>query len=160
MIDRRHFNLGLGGLAPVWGAGVSAQGRKVFRGANSARSPSPHCSRTPTSARRSASTGRSIRRPSRRTSRTPRAARRSSCFSAGARTTGSAARTIPDLRWGASRQEEWQQIVAITASSTANPQLPQQLGDLRNVFTNELIDEINAFDKAAVVRQAQEFRLA
>jgi NitT/TauT family transport system substrate-binding protein len=66
----------------------------------------------------------------------------------------------PDQRWGASSLEEWQQIVAITARSTGNPQLPQQLGDLRNVFTNELIDEINAFDKAAVVRQAQEFRLA
>lgn len=65
----------------------------------------------------------------------------------------------PDQRWGASTQTEWQTMVATAAKSSNNPQLPKQIGDLSNVFTNELIDEINDFDKAAVVKQAREFRL-
>ena len=65
----------------------------------------------------------------------------------------------PDQRWGASSAEEWKTYVAIAAKSTNNPQLPQQIGDLSNVYTNELVDEINNFDKAAVVKQAREFKL-
>jgi hypothetical protein len=37
--------------------------------------------------------------------------------------------------------------------------LPQQIGDLGNVYANEMVDEINNFDKAAVVKQAKEFKL-
>jgi NitT/TauT family transport system substrate-binding protein len=65
----------------------------------------------------------------------------------------------PDQRFGASTTAEWRSMIDITAKSTNNPQLPQQIGDPANVFTNELVDEINTFDRAAVVRQAQEFRL-
>lgn len=65
----------------------------------------------------------------------------------------------PDQRWGASSLEEWKTYIAIAAKSSNNPQLPQQVGDLSNVFTNELIDEVNNFDKAAVVKQAREFKL-
>jgi hypothetical protein len=65
----------------------------------------------------------------------------------------------PDQRWGASSVEEWKTYIAIAAKSTNNPQLPQQIGDPSNVFTNELVDEINNFDKAAVVKQAREFKI-
>jgi NitT/TauT family transport system substrate-binding protein len=64
-----------------------------------------------------------------------------------------------DQRWGASSLEEWKSFIAIAAKSTNNPQLPQQVGDPSNVFTNELVDEINNFDKAAIVKQAREFKL-
>lgn len=64
-----------------------------------------------------------------------------------------------DQRWGASSLEEWKSTIAIAAKATNNPQLPQQLGDASNVFTNELVDEVNDFDKAAVVRQARDFKL-
>ncbi|CAN5377949.1 ABC transporter substrate-binding protein [soil metagenome] len=64
-----------------------------------------------------------------------------------------------DQRWGASSLQEWKTIIDIAAKSTNNPQLAQQLGDPANVFTNELVDEINRFDKAEVMRQAREFVL-
>jgi NitT/TauT family transport system substrate-binding protein len=65
----------------------------------------------------------------------------------------------PDQRWGASSLEEWKLMIAIAAESSNNPQLPSQVGDPNNLFTNELVDEINDFDKAAIVRQATEFSL-
>ena len=65
----------------------------------------------------------------------------------------------PDQRWGASNAEEWRQLIALAAQTSENPQLPQQIGDVNRVFTNELIDEVNAFDKAAIIKQAQEFKL-
>ena len=65
----------------------------------------------------------------------------------------------PDQRWGASTLEEWKTLIDITARSTNNPQLAQQLGDPTAVYTNDLIGEINDFDKAAVIRQAKEFKL-
>lgn len=65
----------------------------------------------------------------------------------------------PDQRLGASTTTEWQTMVQVATKATGNAQLPQQIGDLGNVFTNELIDEINTFDKAAIVRQAKEFKL-
>ena len=65
----------------------------------------------------------------------------------------------PDQRFGASTLTEWKAIIEVTSRSTNNPQLPQQLGDPSNVFTNELIDEVNRFDRAAVISQAKAFRL-
>lgn len=65
----------------------------------------------------------------------------------------------PDQRWGASTASEWQTLVTVAAQSTGNAQLSQQIGGLGNVYTNELIDDINNFDKAAIVRQAREFKL-
>ncbi|MBT2303636.1 ABC transporter substrate-binding protein [Variovorax paradoxus] len=64
-----------------------------------------------------------------------------------------------DQRFGASTAAEWKSMIEITAKSTNTPQLPQQIGDVSNVFTNELVDEINRFDRNAVIRQAREFRL-
>lgn len=65
----------------------------------------------------------------------------------------------PEQRFGASTLVEWKSMIDVTARSTNNPQLPQQLGDTQNVFTNELIEEANRFDREAVIRQAREFRL-
>jgi NitT/TauT family transport system substrate-binding protein len=65
----------------------------------------------------------------------------------------------PDQRWGASTADEWKTMIAISAKSTNNPQLAQQIGDVGNVFSNDLVEEINNFDKAAVIKQAREFRL-
>ena len=65
----------------------------------------------------------------------------------------------PDQGWGASSAEEWKTYVAIAAKITGNPNLPQQIGDLSNVYTNELVDEFNNFDRAAVVTQAKDFKL-
>lgn len=65
----------------------------------------------------------------------------------------------PDQRWGASSVAEWKTMIAIAAESSNNPQLPEQVGEPGNVFTNELVDDINDFDKTAIVKQAMEFRL-
>jgi NitT/TauT family transport system substrate-binding protein len=65
----------------------------------------------------------------------------------------------PDQRWGASTADEWKALIDITAKSTNNPQLAQQIGNVANVFSNDLVDEINNFDKAAVIKQAREFKL-
>ena len=65
----------------------------------------------------------------------------------------------PDQRWGASSLDEWKSIIEIAARSSKNPALPQQIGAPRDVFTNDLIDEVNQFDKADVIRQAKAFRI-
>ena len=57
------------------------------------------------------------------------------------------------------RRELGADSIAITAKGTNNPQLPEQIGDSHHVYTNELIDDVNNFDKAAIVKQAREFRL-
>ncbi|MDM0066871.1 ABC transporter substrate-binding protein [Variovorax sp. J31P207] len=64
-----------------------------------------------------------------------------------------------DARIGASSLAEWQANIASAAETSKNPRLAAELGDPARVFTNELIDEVNAFDKAAVIRQAKGFRL-
>lgn len=65
----------------------------------------------------------------------------------------------PDQRSGASTLDEWKTFITIAAKSTNNPRLPEQIGDPHNVYTNELIDDVNNFDKSAVVKQAREFKL-
>ena len=60
---------------------------------------------------------------------------------------------------GASAHGEWKTFIAIAAKSSNNALLPQESGDPHNVYTNDLIDNINNFDKAAIVRQAREFKL-
>ncbi len=65
----------------------------------------------------------------------------------------------PDQRMGASSLAEWKTNIEIAAESSKNPKLADELGDPNRLFTNELIDEINAFDKAGVVRLAQGFKL-
>src|SRR4051794_16810707 len=55
----------------------------------------------------------------------------------------------PDQRMGASTLAEWKANIDMTAESSKNPKLADELGDPNRLFTNELIDEINAFDKQA-----------
>ena len=66
----------------------------------------------------------------------------------------------PDQRIGASTLDEWRANIETAAEATKNPKLADELGDANRLFTNELIDEINAFDKAAVLRMAKEFRMS
>jgi NitT/TauT family transport system substrate-binding protein len=46
----------------------------------------------------------------------------------------------------------------MTAETSKNPKLAEELGDPNRLFSNELIDEINAFDKQAVIQLARSFR--
>jgi len=64
-----------------------------------------------------------------------------------------------DKRIGASSVAEWRSNVDTAAETSKNPKLAAEIGDVNSVFTNELIDEVNDFDKAAVIKQAKEFRL-
>jgi NitT/TauT family transport system substrate-binding protein len=59
---------------------------------------------------------------------------------------------------GAQTLAEWQANIAMTAESSKDPKLAQELGDPNRLFTNALIDEVNAFDAQAVVRMARQFR--
>ncbi|RDI29048.1 ABC transporter substrate-binding protein [Pseudacidovorax intermedius] len=65
----------------------------------------------------------------------------------------------PDQRMGASSLAEWKANVDLAAESSRNPRLAEELGDPNRLFTNELIDDINAFDKQAVVGMAKSFKL-
>jgi NitT/TauT family transport system substrate-binding protein len=67
--------------------------------------------------------------------------------------------TDPDKRFGASSLAEWKANIELAAQTSKNPSLAAQIGDANAVFTNELIDEVNDFDRAAVVQQAREFKL-
>ena len=60
---------------------------------------------------------------------------------------------------GAMNVAEWKSNVETAALISKDPKLALEIGALSNIFTNELIDEINDFDKAAIVRQAQGLRL-
>jgi NitT/TauT family transport system substrate-binding protein len=64
----------------------------------------------------------------------------------------------PDQRMGASSLAEWTANIAMAADSSKNPKLAEELGEPTRLFTNELIDEINAFDKQAVVAMARGFK--
>jgi NitT/TauT family transport system substrate-binding protein len=63
----------------------------------------------------------------------------------------------PDQRMGPSNLDEWKAHLVTAAETSKNPNLPKQV-DPAKVFSNELIDEVNAFDKAAIVKLAQSFR--
>ncbi|HZF85372.1 MAG TPA: ABC transporter substrate-binding protein [Burkholderiaceae bacterium] len=65
----------------------------------------------------------------------------------------------PDQRMGASSLAEWKSNIEIAAESSRNPKLADELGDPNRLFTNELIDDINAFDKQAVIDMARSFKL-
>jgi len=64
----------------------------------------------------------------------------------------------PDQRMGAMTLAEWKANIDMTAESSKNPKLGDELGDPNRLFTNELIDEINAFDKQAVIQMARSFK--
>ena len=63
----------------------------------------------------------------------------------------------PDQRFGASTIEEWRANLATAAETSKNPDLPKQV-DASKVFSNELIDEVNNFDRNAVVQMARSFK--
>lgn len=64
----------------------------------------------------------------------------------------------PDQRFGASTAEEWRVHIAVASETSRNPDLAKQV-DVNKVFSNELLDEVNSFDKAAIVKLAKEFKL-
>jgi NitT/TauT family transport system substrate-binding protein len=64
-----------------------------------------------------------------------------------------------DQRMGASSLAEWKANIEMAAESSKNHKLAEQLGDPNRLFSNELIDEINAFDKQEVVEIALSFKL-
>ena len=65
----------------------------------------------------------------------------------------------PDQRIGASSLAEWKANIEMAAEGSKNPGLAGELGDPSRLFSNELIDEVNAFDRQAVVELAQGFKL-
>ena len=60
---------------------------------------------------------------------------------------------------GAMTLAEWKTNVEMTAESSKSPKLAEEIGDPNRLFSNELIDEINAFDRNAVVQMAKTFKL-
>lgn len=65
----------------------------------------------------------------------------------------------PDQRMGATNAAEWTSLISIASETTNDPELSAKIGDPHRLFTSELIDEINAFDKEAIIRQAKEFKI-
>lgn len=63
----------------------------------------------------------------------------------------------PDQRFGASSLAEWKAHIEVTAETAKLPDLARQV-DANKVFSNELIDEVNQFDKAAVIALAKAFK--
>ncbi len=59
-----------------------------------------------------------------------------------------------DKRWGAASPAQWARLKALYREQN----LIQGTVDVNEVFTNQLIDEINRFDAQAVIRQAKEYR--
>jgi NitT/TauT family transport system substrate-binding protein len=59
-----------------------------------------------------------------------------------------------DKRWGASSPAQWVRLKSLYREQS----LIQGTVDVNDVFTNQLIDEINSFDQQAVIRQAKEYR--
>ena len=57
-----------------------------------------------------------------------------------------------DKRWGAHTKEEWEAQIAFAG-------LQDQIKDVAPFFTNDLIDEVNKFDAAAIVKMAKEFKI-
>jgi NitT/TauT family transport system substrate-binding protein len=64
----------------------------------------------------------------------------------------------PDQRMGAMTLAEWKANIDMTVETSKNPKLAEELGDPNRLFSNELIDEVNAFDKSAVIQLAKSFR--
>jgi NitT/TauT family transport system substrate-binding protein len=62
-----------------------------------------------------------------------------------------------DQRFGASSLEEWKAHLAVASETAKMPDLAKQV-DPKKVFSNELIDEVNAFDRKAIVQMAQSFK--
>jgi NitT/TauT family transport system substrate-binding protein len=64
----------------------------------------------------------------------------------------------PDQRMGATTVEDWTALIAMTSETAGDPQLAARIGDPHKLFTTEMIDDINAFDREAVIREARVFK--
>jgi NitT/TauT family transport system substrate-binding protein len=64
-----------------------------------------------------------------------------------------------DQRMGATDLSAWKAFIEVTSQIVNDPDLGKKLGDPGKLFTNELIDEVNDFDKQAIVAQAKSFRI-
>jgi NitT/TauT family transport system substrate-binding protein len=64
-----------------------------------------------------------------------------------------------EQRLGATSPEDWAAALHGAVVGTNNPGLANTFGDGSNVYTNELLDEVNDFDKAAIIKQAVEFQI-
>jgi NitT/TauT family transport system substrate-binding protein len=65
----------------------------------------------------------------------------------------------PDQRIGASNLAEWKANIEMTVETSKNPKLAEEIGDPNRLFSNELIDEVNDFDKQAIVDMARSIKL-
>lgn len=65
----------------------------------------------------------------------------------------------PEQRLGATSKDDWAAALRGAVVGTNNPGLASMFGDGNNVFTNELLDEVNDFDKAAIIKQATDFQI-
>ncbi|MFT3817223.1 MAG: ABC transporter substrate-binding protein [Rubrivivax sp.] len=65
----------------------------------------------------------------------------------------------PDQRFGASSLAEWKAHIDVTAETAKLPDLAKQV-DANKVFSNELIDEVNQFDKEAIIAMAKGFKVS
>ncbi len=64
----------------------------------------------------------------------------------------------PERRHGYIAPSDAEANVALASEVTKDPELAAKLGDIGKWYSNELIDEVNAFDKAAIIKQAREFK--
>ena len=62
--------------------------------------------------------------------------------------------TRSDKRYGMSTLEQWEKVKSIYKAQG----LIQGAFEAKDVFTNQVLDEINRWDQAAVIRQAKEYR--
>jgi NitT/TauT family transport system substrate-binding protein len=65
----------------------------------------------------------------------------------------------PEQRFGATSQDDWNSAKKIALAFSDLPGLDKRLADHGAFYTNELIDEINDFDREAVIKQAKEFKI-
>ena len=66
----------------------------------------------------------------------------------------------PEKRIGYMNPEDVKANLNLAVDITKDPQLPAKLGDVNKWVTNDLIDEVNAFDNEAVIKQAREYSLS
>lgn len=63
----------------------------------------------------------------------------------------------PDKRMGASRKEQWEASVKFIGR--LNPKVSEKIADVSKLYTNEVIDEANKFDRAAFEQFAKDFKV-
>lgn len=64
----------------------------------------------------------------------------------------------PEKRHGYITPSDAEANLVLASEITKDPGLAAKLGDLGKWYSNDLIEEVNAFDKAAIIKQAREFK--